>query len=241
MSYAVVVPVSGGKDSEACLKLAVQKFGPSKVLGLFCNTGHEHPLTIEHIKSMGRYYGVKIEELNEAGTVESQVLKWERFPGSVVRFCTDQLKIIPSKKFYKLMSEQYGGFEVWYGMRTAESTDRGKRYADIDPCELYDPKVMKYPKYLGDKGVKFRFPVVDWWVEEVFSFLGDHINPLYARGFDRVGCFPCYASTKRHHRNAFEFDEFGASQKVRLMKLEDAIGKKHLPGETDQLCISCQL
>lgn len=33
-----VVPVSGGKDSQACLKMASQMFEPGEVVGLFCDT-----------------------------------------------------------------------------------------------------------------------------------------------------------------------------------------------------------
>ena len=38
-----IVPVSGGKDSQCCLKLAVDEFGSDQVIGLFCDTKFEHP------------------------------------------------------------------------------------------------------------------------------------------------------------------------------------------------------
>lgn len=36
--YKIVVPVSGGKDSQACLKMVVEQFGADQVIGLFCDT-----------------------------------------------------------------------------------------------------------------------------------------------------------------------------------------------------------
>ena len=37
-----VVPISGGKDSQCCVKLALQKFDKSEILGVFCDTKFEH-------------------------------------------------------------------------------------------------------------------------------------------------------------------------------------------------------
>ncbi len=46
-----VVPISGGKDSQCCLKLALQKFDTSEIIGVFCDTkkppegGYLHPIS----------------------------------------------------------------------------------------------------------------------------------------------------------------------------------------------------
>ncbi|NLA14217.1 MAG: phosphoadenosine phosphosulfate reductase family protein, partial [Tissierellia bacterium] len=134
---AIVVPVSGGKDSQACLKLALENYHKNEVIGLFCDTGFEHPLTYRHIDAMSEKYDVYIEKLSNNGNVESKCLKYNRFPSGTARFCTDQLKIQPSKKFYKLLSSENGGFEVWYGVRSAESHQRAKRYAGKIASEVY--------------------------------------------------------------------------------------------------------
>lgn len=119
----IVVPVSGGKDSQACLKLAVS-YGAGRVIGLFCDTRFEHPWTYEHVSKLGGLYGVEILRVC-AGNVEDLVVQQRRFPSGTARFCTDQLKIIPSKLFYKALAEKQGsGFEVWYGVRSNESRER---------------------------------------------------------------------------------------------------------------------
>ena len=201
-----VVPISGGKDSQTCLKLAIECFGKDAVIGLFCDTQFEHPLTYQHIGNMAKMYNVEIITRCN-GDVLSLCKKHRRFPSGVARFCTNELKINVSKRFYKELAEKQGqGFEVWYGMRSSESTHRAKRYQDKISDELYLPHEIlpsNYPKYLGELGVKFRLPILDWSEREVYDFLGDEINPLYKNGFGRVGCFPCLAGGAEPQNQGF--------------------------------------
>ena len=226
MSYQIVVPVSGGKDSQACLKMAVSEFGPENILGLFCDTKFEHPLTYAHVEKLKGLYGVKIETVC-AGSVEDKVLKYGRFPGGGARHCTDELKIVPSKKFYKKLAEEQGGFQVWYGMRANESSERTKRYALKTHDVLFAPhEVMdKYPKYLETLGVMFRLPILDWTSSDVMDYLDGEHNPLYDAGMPRVGCFPCLAAGDPYKEKAFAHDDFGKSQKIKVLNLEDQIEK----------------
>lgn len=132
-----VVPISGGKDSQSCLKMALTEFDRSEVIGLFCDTKFEHPETYKHVENMRKMYGFDIRVVN-AGNVVDKCLKNKRFPSGTARFCTDQLKIIPSKKFYKALAEQQEqGFIVYYGMRSEESAERAKRYAGKLGSEIY--------------------------------------------------------------------------------------------------------
>lgn len=222
-----VVPISGGKDSQASLKLALQDFPKDQILGLFCDTKFEHPLTYKHVERMGKMYGINIQTIN-AGSVEEKVLKHKRFPGGGARHCTDELKITPSKKFYKALAEKQGeGFVVYYGMRSEESAERAKRYNMIMSDEMYMPHevIAKYPKYLAELGVRFRLPLLEWTNKQVFEFLDGEHNPLYDAGFDRVGCFPCLAGGDRWKEKAFAHDKFGQEQRIKVKVLEDSIGK----------------
>jgi 3'-phosphoadenosine 5'-phosphosulfate sulfotransferase (PAPS reductase)/FAD synthetase len=226
MTYRVVVPVSGGKDSQACLKLALQHYRPEEVLGLFCDTKFEHPLTYEHIERMRELYDVRIDTVND-GSVEQQSLKHKRFPGGGARFCSEELKIWPAKWFYKALAQQQGGFEVWYGMRLEESPARQRRYEGKVNEEVYPPHevLAKYPKYLAKMGVRFRLAILDWPTDEVMRFLGAERNPLYDAGFDRVGCFPCLASGDKWKEKAFQHDDFGRSQFAKVITISAQIGK----------------
>lgn len=224
---ACVVPVSGGKDSQACLQLAVQQFGPSAVVGLFCDTKFEHPLTYQHIKTMADLYGVRIETVSR-GSVDELCIKYQRFPSGAARFCTDELKMRVSRDWYLDLVSSNGPFEVWYGMRTGESLQREKKYRGVIDTDAYHPHELfpvKYPKRLGALGVRFRLPIVDWSTPEVLLVLGDTANPLYRLGFSRVGCFPCLASGPRSMAKAFAFDSFGHQQADRVIQISAVIGK----------------
>jgi len=230
MTIKIVVPISGGKDSQACLKLALQSYPADEILGLFCDTKFEHPITYAHIEKISTLYGVKIETVNN-GSVPEQIIKADMFPNAVSRFCTDRLKLQPSKRFYNQLADKQGGFQVWMGMRSGESTKRAIRYKNIVNNEVYlpDDVISSFPKYLGKKGVRFKLPILDWSFDDVMEFLGDEINPLYlaGKGIDRVGCFPCLAQGAKKQAREFNFDDFGRSQRVIVMELAKKIGNKN--------------
>lgn len=224
-----LVPFSGGKDSQACLKLACAHYGPSNVRALFCDTKFEHPETYLHVLSIVIRYGVELDIVSD-GDVLQQSERFGRFPGGGSRHCTDYLKIRPTKKYIARKAAELGHpFEVWYGMRTAESTQRERKYAGKVSDELYPPhEIMpgKYPKYLHRKfGVQFRLAVLEWSRLDVLEYLDGEEHMHYALGFDRVGCFPCLASGDVHKEKAFEHDGFGRSQKEKVMIVSQKIGK----------------
>lgn len=223
----VVIPLSGGKDSQACLELATKLFGLDEIRGLFCDTQFEHPKTYEHIKWMAAHYGIQVDTVT-GGSVLEKSIKYRRFPGGGARHCTDELKIRETRIYCKALAEAQGGFEVWYGMRSEESHERATRYAGKISEDLHAPhEVMpgKYPKYLAKMGVMFRLPVLDWTEEEIFELLDGRQNPLYAEGFTRVGCFPCLASGDKNKEKAFNHDEFGRSQYKVVRIVSEQIGK----------------
>lgn len=223
-----VVPISGGKDSQVCLELALEHFDKSEVRGLFCDTKFEHPLTYGHVARMADLYGVQIDRVC-GGSVLEKVLKYERFPGGGARHCTDELKIRETKIYCRELAERQGkGFEVWYGMRSGESSDRARRYASKVSNQLYAPhEVMprKYPKYLAKMGVMFRLPILDWSEDEVFERLGGMGHPHYSQGFGRVGCYPCLAAGDAAKEKAFQHDDFGRQQLAKAQAVADQIGK----------------
>lgn len=223
--YMCVVPVSGGKDSQTCYELALKKYGPKNVIALFCDTKFEHGLTYEHVNKL---IDEKPFVILNGGSVESECLRHGRFPGGGARHCTNQLKIRPSKFFYKALAEQQGGFEVWYGIRTRESAERAARYRNKIPTEVYAPHEFmpsNYPQYLAALGVMFRLPIVDWSTKEVLQFLNGRENPLYSMGFDRVGCFPCMAGGDKSKHKAFTFDETGRQNLIKMQEISVEINK----------------
>ena len=59
LEKTVIVPVSGGKDSQVVLSLALAQ-GLTPVC-VHQNTGFDHPLTYRQLEDMERFYGVKVE------------------------------------------------------------------------------------------------------------------------------------------------------------------------------------
>ena len=245
-----VVPVSGGKDSQACLKLALMEFGQDEVIGLFCDTKFEHPMTYRHIEKIAQMYSVRIDRVSD-GDVITRCLRYGRFPSGTARFCTDDLKIKPTKRYLENLAARQGhGFEVWYGMRSAESNDRAKRYSGKTSSEIYplhEVLPSKYPVHLATMGVMCRLPILDWQSWQVHQLLGDEINPLYAAGFDRVGCFPCLASGDVSKERAFHFDETGREHYALVRQVENRTGKSIWTSKggaarnnPDQMCAICQ-
>lgn len=227
----IVVPVSGGKDSQACLKLAIAT--GKKVVGMFNDTKFEHPLTYSHIDRMQSLYGVEIVRINEGSSVQDQILLWGRFPGMQHRFCTKNLKIRPSKRFYEAFLSENGPFEVWIGVRKNESVARRKRYAGMVGDELVAPHefMSEYPKRMAKNGIMFRLPIIDWSTEDVFEYLNGEENPLYSHGFSRVGCFPCLEAGDDQMIAAFNHDDFGRSQWRKVSFLQDKTGHQALRGD----------
>lgn len=224
-----VVPISGGKDSQLCTELALKSFNKDEILFLFCDTGYEHPITYNHVNWIKENYGVQLLWLkSESDAVYELIRKTGCFPTDMMRFCTNELKISRSKFFYSMLARLQGcGFEVWYGMRLGESAQRNERYKNHNPDSLYMPHEMlgNYPQYLGKLGVRFRLPILELEEEDVYEALGDRKNPLYDKGFERVGCFPCLAGGDKWKEKAFSFDDVGKQRRIEVIQLGEEIGK----------------
>lgn len=243
----VLVPVSGGKDSQASLKLAVMIHGAENVRGLFCDTQFEHWQTYAHVGALQHMYGVQIDWVS-GGSVIEKCIKYGRFPGGGARFCTDELKMRETRIYCKALAIAQGfGFEVWYGMRLDESHERKQRYAGKVGGEVYAPHEVfpgKYPKYLAKLGVMFRLCILEWSEIDVKEFVGySDLNPLYET-FNRVGCFPCLAAGDAHKEKSFAYDDFGQQQKHRVIKISQQINKSiwtSKGGKARNECMICQI
>lgn len=220
-----IVSLSGGKDSSACYALAVQRLG-GNFRAVFCDTGHEHPETYEYVSRIHEHIGGPKAEVVRADfakrimkkrqTVET---KWAddgvpqewvdralellhptgnpfldlamlkgRFPSTMARFCTEELKVWPIVSQILLPALKQGPVLQWVGVRRDESQAR----SDARMFEKADP------------GGRYFRPLIHWTADDVISFLktsGMEINPLYSKGFSRVGCFPCIMARKDEIRN----------------------------------------
>lgn len=157
MKKVYLISISGGKDSQATWNYMKNKYKHKGLLiPYFCDTGWESEETYKHLKylekKLGKLYRIKSDKYSG---FEDMCIKRKGFPSRIRRFCTEELKIIPSTKFIRRWKRK--GYKVVnvVGVRASESKSQ----------KLKTPKIKN--------GVK-------WWiapkrdVENIYktSFLG---------------------------------------------------------------------
>ncbi len=164
------VSFSGGKDSLVTLDLAM-RVGISNVV--FCDTTLEFDETVEYVKDIESYYGLKITtikaprdffDLVENICVPSRKCKW----------CCKVFKFGPLTKF--AIDNKIDNYIT--GLRSEESNKR-RHYTSTD----YNPLVP----------IPQINPILDWNEKNVWDYIKKEnlpINPLY-QFFDRIGCWIC--------------------------------------------------
>ena len=180
------IGVSGGKDSTALLLWAIHESGydHETIKVSFCNTGNEAPETIEYLQML-REKVFPIEEITPELSFYDLVKKSKRFPGVRARFCTKELKVVPTKKHITKMIESGADVVLHSGIRRAESTKRAAQTEEFIDDPFFDCKV--------------RRPLLNWSIQDVWDIhkrYGIPRNPLYDMGMTRVGCYPCVLCRK---------------------------------------------
>lgn len=186
--------ISGGKDSSATALWLIHESGVPRESIRFtaCNTHNESPLTYAHVDYLSDLFVgwgcAPVQWLEPELGFYELAKKKKRFPSRKARFCTQFLKVIPTREdVMKLISE---GHEVVVhsGVRAGESQDRAKLvergFDDMFGCVV-------------------NRPLLRWTLKDVFAIHERYkvrLNPLYAMGSQRVGCFPCINSNKREIR-----------------------------------------
>lgn len=159
-----------------------------EMIATFCDTQNEAKETYEHIVMLSREV-FPVQWLETEGFIQLAKRK-KRFPSTKARFCTQELKLLPTKAFLEDLSEQYDEVIPVSGVRRGESEERSKLQEWGDPMESYF-------------ALKEWRPLIDWKIEDILAIhakYGIPLNPLYGMGATRVGCFPCINSNKREMR-----------------------------------------
>lgn len=237
MTAAHVVNVSGGKDSTATYLLALERGRPFRAV--MADTGNEAPETVDYAHNLSARTGGPAVEVVRADFSERLARKREvvitkwiadgippeiveqalsvlhptgnpfvdlclwkgRFPSRLAQFCTEHLKSEAIAGFLDPL-RQGSAVVQWLGVRRDESPNRRTS------------ALFHRVKSPGLHDLLYYRPLVDWTAEDVFALHRKHglaPNPLYLRGFRRVGCFPCINASKdevhriaKHHLWALE-------------------------------------
>lgn len=183
----VIASVSGGKDSAALLVGLIE--AGIKFVAVFADTGWEAPETYEHLRTIERVLGIAIERVGVEGGMRSKIRARAGFPARKQRWCTRELKIEPLDAFSLALGEREDRAVLQaVGIRAGESDKR----AQLTELEHDD-----------SRDLTVRRPLLNWTVEDVLRAhhrAGLPMNPLYHRGHDRVGCYPCIYASKEEIR-----------------------------------------
>jgi 3'-phosphoadenosine 5'-phosphosulfate sulfotransferase (PAPS reductase)/FAD synthetase len=174
-----VVCFSGGKDSTALVLWAKENL--AEFTTVFCDTGWEHPITYAYVEEInqtvlgGKLVTLKSEKYPNGMRQLVQIKGM--IPQNSGRFCTVELKVIPTQQFLSSIDDD--DFCLYDGKRCDESDERSnlqaQEWADIYDCYVYHP-------------------LRHFSAQDCFDLCERHgvkPNPLYMRGASRVGCFPC--------------------------------------------------
>lgn len=241
----IIVPVSGGKDSQATLHLAMQDKRGLEVIPVFYETGWDHPATYLHLEAMMNFYGLSLRKTKykEAPTMVELIKRRGYFPNGGTRFCSGRFKTTAFRRWADTIN---GECEIWLGIRSDESFDRKKKYGSLDEEELYEMDDVfpnGFPKRIRER-MKYRFPVLNSSAGDIFNMIKSSMlphNPLYDLGFDRVGCFPCLCAGKRTQRLAYSLP-FGKEQYELIKYLEYWTGQKFkMSGQELDTCSVCKM
>ena len=178
----IIASVSGGKDSTAmALWLKENGFDYQAV---FINTGWEHNSTLEYLHEYLPQFIGDVHTVEGPGMMDLVKTK-ERFPSPNVRFCTGELKIRPMKRYMRSLPTDVVNA---VGIRAQESAKRAN-----------DPEWEENPSLHCET---WR-PIIHWTEKDVIAMHHKHNvlpNPLYLKGAERVGCWPCIFARKREIR-----------------------------------------
>ena len=210
-----LISLSGGKDSTALALLSIER-NTENLRFVFCNTGNEARETIDYIQYLSdvlysksgrnieviearfrdqllakaakvndekRHNALLVASRDSSPFLQLAALKG-RFPSTMARFCTQELKVKPVKGLISRILATGEDVENWSGVRAEESPKRAK---------LSEREFFFFDESTGAEAWHYR-PILKWSARECFEIMKRHSvkpNPLYKKGFARVGCFPC--------------------------------------------------
>ncbi|MFX1466204.1 MAG: phosphoadenosine phosphosulfate reductase family protein [Promethearchaeota archaeon] len=193
------VAYSGGKDSLCLLLLAKEALGENFDV-FFADTGIEFPETIDNVFTTMKNLGIENRFIYKKAEANWEIM-CNKFgpPARDFRWCCKLFKLSPTAQ---IIREHYPqGVITFLGVRRYESQPRAK-----------ENRIWKNPFVPGQIGAS---PIKNWTALHVWLYLlmkDAVVNPLYYKGFERIGCIYCPAmklselhDIKETHEHLYRF------------------------------------
>ncbi len=236
--------ISGGKDStDLALWLRFESGLPLEKIDMtFCDTGNEDPLTYAFLDLLREIVApVAINVIHPDKAFWDLAYSRHSFPTRRARFCTQELKIIPTRSYILALQQNGVNVLMMNGVRQSEGhsgNDRGNAPEwehdwDGFGAWLYRPILYHtldqvwamHKKYIPLERVIALVYADPAMADETKAHLATRIaergipdNPLYAMGARRVGCFPCINSVKLEMRAMAKY----RPERIDFIELQEA-------------------
>lgn len=150
MSTIHLVGVSGGKDSTA-LALALNERAPEIDFQYICTpTGDELPEMVAHWEKLEGLLGKPLTRITNRD-LKFWMKEKKALPSFKMRWCTQQLKIVPTIAFIKRLQAEGHEVILYVGLRADEETREGIVSSDVQS--------------------RFPFREWGWGIDDVYAFL----------------------------------------------------------------------
>lgn len=172
------VSFSGGKDSTVVAALVRQALGQATLF--FANTTLEYDETLQYVKRFSEACSLPLDTRAAPNDIFEMSRKLGP-PSRILRWCCTVFKAYPINVFWGGLDDYVLGFD---GLRKAESRSRSEY-----------PRVFQSEKFVRQVAAR---PILGWnslavWLYIYYKNLP--FNPLYRRGYARLGCFMCPYNT----------------------------------------------
>jgi len=208
-----IVLISGGKDSTATLFRVMEKIDRKNIIGLFNDTEWEHPDTYKYIDELEKFTGIKIYRTKPVKSVKEVITS--EILSVRTRKCSREAKVKPTRIFIRQFKPE--PIVLYVGVRKDESTARALRYKEFNEDIIVESDTYS----VKSQKVYENYPIVNFTEKEVFDYIkskGFYPNPLYSKGFKRVGCYPCIFSRVKEIKLTKQ-DEIG-KERIKFLKTE---------------------